>query len=1158
VALPGSSSKVSGTIKVAAGVVAATTALATAATSATAAPALHTNASGHVHIYRTSLTPAQIKAYSKSPTQRVVVLLRNQFSNTLAGGNSALATRADALRASQSSLVHELTALKAPNVKQYSFINAVAASVSTAEVARLKADPAVKAVVPDSKISMNPDGFSQDRAKTAAPAAHNAAAPLPPNPTPGICGTHANPLLQPEGLRRIGAATAHRGTTGKGVKVAVFPDGLDPNIKDFIRPNGSHAIFDYRDFTGDGPNGVTGAGEAFGDASSIISQGRQVFDLSGEVNTNLPLPKGCDIKIKGVAPGASLAVMKVFGGTSSFSSDILQGMDWAVSHDHVNILSQSFGGNPIPSPGTDPISVFDTEAVAHGITVVASTGDAGVTNTIGSPSNAKGVIAAAATTDFQANAQLSEHGYQLGGYKGWESNNISSFSSSGFTDVGPGTVDVLAPGDTGWADCSRNIDIYIDCGNSFGGAKNVPIEQFGGTSQSCPFTAGVAALVIQSYKLGHHGNGPSPAVVKTIITNTATNLGFPAQDQGAGQVNALRAVDLARSFHSSKRVGNTLAINRRKIVREASPSTRHIASIKVTNEGTTSRTVSPRVRQFGAPTTLTNATVAYNPANPATKTFIYWIDGLPEQYAEQFFTVPSGFQRLNSRIGYPADPTDGAQTVSEVLFDPKGKIAADSEPQGAPLGFSQVEVRNPMPGKWHAIYFSRPGSDKFSGNIATLVTVQKLLSVAGAVSPTSARLQPGASKTFAVRFRMPRTAGDSSSEVSFGSKVGGVPILMRTKVTPTVAKPGTFTGELTDGNGRMFFAGQELPFVFDIPAGVKDVDADVHIADPGYTVEGVLVNPNNAPVDAQDTDFVDLTNPNAPDTNGQNLHLSWSNPRPGLWGLDLVTVGGSSSGKTSSTVSGSVAFNTVNVTSSNVPDSASTMLDPGATHTAHITVHNTGTSPEIYYVDPRLAGNSTYSLGFIDNPNGVLPLGAGPDAVVPQALVPPSSNSLSMVANASRPVNFTTSPGTGTPEIASTDGKTAVASVSRSDLPASAWSCPPTLIGPFGHATSTATFSCAGFATTRTFDDTIAATGGNLWDAATDPNSTTGFDPGSAHVVQPGASTTLTVAITPTQEMEGETVSGFLAVQTLDVNTFASDDLVHIPYSYTVTIPPPA
>jgi hypothetical protein len=38
--------------------------------------------------------------------------------------------------------------------------------------------------------------------------------------------------------------------------------------------------------------------------------------------------------------------------------------------------------------------------------------------------------------------------------------------------------------------------------------------------------------------------------------------------------------------------------------------------------------------------------------------------------------------------------------------------------------------------------------------------------------------------------------------------------------------------------------------------------------------------------------------------------------------------------------------------------------------------------------------------------------------------------------------------------------------------------------------------------------------------------------------------------------MEGETVSGFLAVQTLDVNTFASDDLVHIPYSYTVSIPP--
>jgi hypothetical protein len=56
--------------------------------------------------------------------------------------------------------------------------------------------------------------------------------------------------------------------TGAGVKVAVFPDGLDPNNPDLIRANGQRVITDYRDFTGEGPNAPSGAAEAFGDASS--------------------------------------------------------------------------------------------------------------------------------------------------------------------------------------------------------------------------------------------------------------------------------------------------------------------------------------------------------------------------------------------------------------------------------------------------------------------------------------------------------------------------------------------------------------------------------------------------------------------------------------------------------------------------------------------------------------------------------------------------------------------------------------------------------------------------------------------------------------------------------------------------------------------------
>ena len=60
---------------------------------------------------------------------------------------------------------------------------------------------------------------------------------------------------------------AHDLATGKGVKIAVFPDGLDPNIPNFMR-GGVSAIFDYQDFSGEGVAAQTGAAEAFGDAST--------------------------------------------------------------------------------------------------------------------------------------------------------------------------------------------------------------------------------------------------------------------------------------------------------------------------------------------------------------------------------------------------------------------------------------------------------------------------------------------------------------------------------------------------------------------------------------------------------------------------------------------------------------------------------------------------------------------------------------------------------------------------------------------------------------------------------------------------------------------------------------------------------------------------
>ena len=100
-----------------------------------------------------------------------------------------------------------------------------------------------------------------------------------------------------------------------------------------------------------------------------------------------------------MAPGASLIGMKVFGNAeSSFNTTILEGLDYALTNDHPDVISESFGGYPVPDTAEDLTRQFNEQAVAAGVTVVESSGDSGVRSSPSSAASDPAVIDAGGST----------------------------------------------------------------------------------------------------------------------------------------------------------------------------------------------------------------------------------------------------------------------------------------------------------------------------------------------------------------------------------------------------------------------------------------------------------------------------------------------------------------------------------------------------------------------------------------------------------------------------------------------------------------------------------------------------------------------------------------------------------------------------------------
>lgn len=1111
---------------------------------------------------------------AQGTAKQMIVILKNQ-DRSLGFGT---ARRADAIKSSQTPIISALSGVGIHPNKTLSLINAVVAKVAPNQVAALRRDPAVARVVANA-IVHGPAApvilptKANHRLSIANHTSSGAGSPTTYSCSSGAGSSSANPELDPEAISAINAtneANNTNGIDGQGVTVAYMAEGIDTSIADFQRNpayDGGNSSLDrtpvitQQDFSGDGTAAATPGGEAFLDASSIAAQGNTSYDLNNVTNGTsnylaVPLATDCFIKIVGAAPGANVVGLRVFSTSNdSTTSGFVQAIQWAVSNG-VQVLNQSFGANNFPDGSADAIKMADDAATAAGVTVVVSSGDAGVTSTIGSPATDPNVIAVGASTTFRAYEQYTYGGADWpGATGGFIDNNISSLSSSGFAQNGK-TVDLVAPGDLNWALCSTSSN-YTDCGG-------YPIMISGGTSEAAPLTAAAAADVIQAYKQANSGAAPTPALVKQILESTATDISTPADQQGFGLLNVDAAVTEAENYTAAGGSSTGGLVVTSGQINEAGPVGGYAdVPVTVANTSNVSQTVNLSTRQL-SPTPYATQTGSFcmQPGTPTvscpanTGTITIW-SGYTEVYQQESFNVPSGVDRLN----FSADYSYSGQTslLHVALFDPSGNYAGYSLPQG--LGdYSNVQVAEPAAGTWTAVFFTVQDGGNNVGTSGTIQWSANSYQFQSGDTPSvsSVSIPPGSTGSFSLDVANPINPGDTSESLVLndGSQTITVPVTVRTYVPVNTA----FTGTLTGGNGRAGSEAQTNTYQFNVPPGQSNMAVSLALTnDPSDQVIATLVDPNGQTV-AADTNYTS-------DSVGDQYATPWvdvyhNNPMAGTWTLVLqwAYVTGN---ELSQPFTGTIQLNR-QVETNNLPNSASTVLKAGKAYSYHVNVTNNGAAPEAFFVDPRTTGNQTIALpnqnGSVDASSMTLPLASG--LSFPYYIVPPDTSQVSATLNGSAPVAFDFGYFSGDPEpyatSACTASNSATGSVSAPEgVTAGLWYLNPSECGPYGpNAAPAVTASATVAATTRKFDSTVSSTTGDLWSLVNglssnfsplflDGNYSSGTNAG-----------TVGVTITPPANAKPGTVEhGVLYLDDVVTSIYANlngDQIQAIPYSYKV------
>ncbi|MBI4188497.1 MAG: S8 family peptidase [Chloroflexi bacterium] len=249
--------------------------------------------------------------------------------------------------------------------------------------------------------------------------------------------------------------------------------------------------FDHPDLVANFEGGYSAVNRNTSNVNDVNGHGTHTSGTIAAVNN--------DIGVVGVAPQADLWMVQISKGSRIKLTDIVKGINWCLGtltdtnpDNNIQVMSMSFGGGYSQSEDDALLKAYNA-----GIVLVASAGNANG-GPVSYPAALPYVVAVSAVDS---------------------NNQIASFSSVG------DQVDLAAPG-------VSITSTYLNGGYA----------TMSGTSMAAPHVSGVAALIIASGITDTNGNGRINDEVVDRLKTTAENIGLTSQQQGAGLVDAEKAV----------------------------------------------------------------------------------------------------------------------------------------------------------------------------------------------------------------------------------------------------------------------------------------------------------------------------------------------------------------------------------------------------------------------------------------------------------------------------------------------------------------------------------------------------------------------------------------------------------------------------------------